>query len=64
VENIATRKGEILYWIAILVSNTLGTSSDDVLAHDTPLGFRGAFFVISAMMLVLIAAHYLNQTAR
>jgi uncharacterized membrane-anchored protein len=61
VENIATKKGEILYWIAILVSNTLGTSSGDVLAHDTPLGFRGAFFVISAMMLVLIAAHYLTN---
>jgi len=61
VENIATRKGEILYWIAILVSNTLGTSSGDVLAHDTPLGFRGAFFVISGVMLVLIAAHYLTK---
>jgi uncharacterized membrane-anchored protein len=60
VENIATRKGEILYWIAILVSNTLGTSSGDVLAHDTPLGFRGAFFVLSAVMLLLTAAHYLT----
>jgi uncharacterized membrane-anchored protein len=60
VENIATRKGEILYWLAILVSNTLGTSSGDVLAHDTPLGFRGAFFVIAGIMLVLLAAHYLT----
>lgn len=61
VENIATRKGEILYWIAILVSNTLGTSSGDVLAHDTPLGFRGAFFVIAAIMGLLVAAHYLTN---
>jgi uncharacterized membrane-anchored protein len=60
VENIATRKGEILYWIAILVSNTLGTSSGDMLAHDTPLGFRGAFFAIAAVMLLLLAAHYLT----
>ena len=60
VENIATRKGEILYWIAILVSNTLGTSSGDVLAHDTSLGFRGAFFVLSGIMLLLTAAHYLT----
>ena len=59
VENIATRKGEILYWIAILVSNTLGTSSGDVLAHDTSLGFRGAFFVIAGIMVLLVAAHYL-----
>jgi len=61
VENIATRKGEILYWIAILISNTLGTSSGDVLAHDTPLGFQGAFFVIAAIMLLLLAAHYLTS---
>jgi len=60
VENIATRKGEILYWVAILISNTLGTSSGDVLAHDTPLGFRGAFFVIAGVMLLLVAAHYLT----
>jgi uncharacterized membrane-anchored protein len=61
VENIATRKGEILYWVAILISNTLGTSSGDVLAHDTPLGFRGAFFVMAAIMGLLIAAHYLTS---
>jgi uncharacterized membrane-anchored protein len=61
VENIATRKGEILYWTAILVSNTLGTSSGDVLAHGTPLGFRGAFFVIAGIMLLLVAAHYLTS---
>lgn len=60
VENIATRKGEFLYWAAILISNTLGTSSGDVLAHNTPLGFRGAFFVLSGVMLLLIAAHYLT----
>jgi uncharacterized membrane-anchored protein len=60
VENIATHKGETLYWLAILISNTLGTSSGDMLAHDTPLGFRGAFFVLAAVMLLLVAAHYLT----
>jgi len=60
VENIATRKGEILYWTAILISNTLGTSSGDILSDDTPLGFRGAFLVITGVMVVLIAAHYLT----
>jgi uncharacterized membrane-anchored protein len=58
VENIATRTGEILYWIAILVSNTLGTASGDWLADDTGLGFRGAFFVIAAILALIVAAHY------
>jgi len=61
VENIASRKGEILYWIAILVSNTLGTSSGDWLSDDTGLGFRNAFFLIAAIMLVIVAAHYLTN---
>lgn len=58
VEAIASRQGEILYWIAILISNTLGTSSGDWLADDTGLGFRGAFALIAAILLLLAAAHY------
>jgi uncharacterized membrane-anchored protein len=60
VENIATFKGELLYWIAILFSNTLGTSSGDFLADNTGLGFRGGALVITAVMLLIIAAHYLT----
>ncbi|OIV36744.1 hypothetical protein BIV57_14650 [Mangrovactinospora gilvigrisea] len=57
VENIDTRSGEILYWIAILASNTLGTSTGDWLSDDTGLGFRGAFLVIAAVLLLLLAVH-------
>jgi uncharacterized membrane-anchored protein len=60
VENIATRKGEVLYWAAILLSNTLGTASGDWLSDDTGLGFRNAFFVIAAIMAVIVALHYLT----
>ncbi|WP_236791825.1 hypothetical protein [Amycolatopsis sp. GM8] len=60
VENIASRKGEILYWTAILVSNTLGTASGDWLSDDTGLGFRTAFLIIAGIMVLIIAAHYLT----
>jgi uncharacterized membrane-anchored protein len=60
VESISSRQGEMLYWIAILVSNTLGTSSGDWLSDDTGLGFRNAFLLITGVMLVIIAAHYLT----
>lgn len=66
VEAIASRQGEILYWFAILASNTLGTSSGDWLADDTGLGFRGAFLLIAIVLTVLAAMHYLtavNATA-
>lgn len=58
VENIASRQGEGLYWIAILVSNTLGTASGDWLSDDTGLGFLGAAGVISVVLLLLLGAHY------
>src|SRR5436305_13625068 len=61
VYNIGSRKGEILYWIAILASNTLGTSSGDWLSDDTGLGFRNAFFVITGIMVLIVAAHYLTN---
>lgn len=61
VENIASRQGEILYWAAILVSNTLGTASGDWLSDDTGLGFRGAFLLIAAAMAAIVAAHYLTN---
>lgn len=58
VENITGRTGEILYWAAILVSNTLGTASGDWLSDDTGLGFRAAFGVIAAIMVLILVAHY------
>lgn len=60
VENISSRTGEILYWAAILVSNTLGTASGDWLSDDTGLGFRAAFLVIAAIMIIIVAAYYLT----
>jgi uncharacterized membrane-anchored protein len=40
VENVATFHGELLYWAAILFSNSLGTSSGDYLADVVGFGFR------------------------
>lgn len=58
VEAISTHTGEILYWIAILASNTLGTSTGDWLSDDTGLGFRGAFGLIATVLGVLAILHY------
>ncbi|MFA3843365.1 COG4705 family protein [Streptomyces aureus] len=60
VERIATTKAEILYWTATLLSNTLGTSSGDFMSHTLGLGFRGSALLLSAVMLLILAAHYLT----
>lgn len=64
VERIATRKGETLYWVAILVSNTLGTASGDWLANDVGLGFNVTFLVIAAVMLVILAIYFTTDVNR
>ncbi len=61
VENVATFKGELLYWVAILFSNTLGTSSGDFLADDAGIGFRNGFLLLAGIMVLLAAAHYLTN---
>lgn len=58
VENIATFRGEMLYWIAILVSNSLGTSSGDYLADSIGLGFLPSAALLSTVLLILLAMHY------
>jgi uncharacterized membrane-anchored protein len=61
VENVATYRGEQLYWVAILFSNSLGTSSGDFLADSVGLGFRDSALILSAIMAALLAAHYLTH---
>jgi uncharacterized membrane-anchored protein len=61
VENLATFKGEVLFWIAILFSNSLGTSSGDFLADTLGLGFRATALLLTAIMFALVAAHYFTR---
>jgi uncharacterized membrane-anchored protein len=61
VENVATFRGEVLYWVAILFSNSLGTSSGDFLADVVGFGFRDSALLLSGIMLGLLAAHYFTH---
>jgi uncharacterized membrane-anchored protein len=61
VDRIETRKGEWFYWSAILCSNTLGTALGDYLADDSGLGFLGGASVISGVLGLIIAGHYLTK---
>lgn len=62
VENVATFRGEVLFWVAILFSNSLGTSSGDFLADSLGVGFRDSALILSAIMLLLFAGHYFTRT--
>jgi len=61
VERIDTLRAETFYWVAILVSNTLGTALGDFLADSSGLGFVGANILITGVLvLVLIATFFTN----
>lgn len=61
VTNIKTFKGELFYWIAILFSNTLGTALGDFLADNSGLGFAGSAILISAILVIVVLAHYFTK---
>ena len=61
VNNVKTPKVELLYWTAILFSNTLGTALGDFLADTSGLGFIGGALLISSLLAVILAAHYYTK---
>ncbi|WP_334043545.1 hypothetical protein [Burkholderia ambifaria] len=61
VDLIRTRKVELLYWIAILFSNTLGTALGDFLADSSGLGFGGGALLIGALLAAIVLAHYFTR---
>jgi len=61
VTNITTFKVELLYWTAILFSNTLGTAFGDFLADDSGLGFGGGALLIGSLLLLIILAKYFTK---
>jgi uncharacterized membrane-anchored protein len=60
VTRVTGLRGELLYWTAILFSNTLGTSLGDFLADDTHLGFAGGALLISGLLALVVIAKYLT----
>ncbi|MFF1453696.1 hypothetical protein ACFVYF_37000 [Streptomyces sp. NPDC058274] len=55
IRDIVTFRGEALFWSAILVSNTLGTSMGDFLSDSSGLGYLGGALLVSAALAVLVA---------
>ncbi|WP_035951360.1 membrane protein [Frankia sp. EUN1f] len=58
IRDINTLRGEGLFWSAILVSNTLGTSMGDFLADSSGLGYAGSALLILGLLGLLLALRY------
>jgi uncharacterized membrane-anchored protein len=64
VNYISTRKVEILYWVAILFSNTLGTALGDFLADSSGLGFAGGAILIGSLLGIIVIATFYTNVSR
>ncbi len=64
VTSIRSRRDETYYWIAILISNTLGTALGDFLADSSGLGFAGGAELIGALLVVVCLMYYFTKVSR
>ena len=64
IQHIRTFKGELLYWVAILCSNTLGTALGDFLADDSGLGFAGGALLIAALLALIAVILIATRVSR
>ncbi|MBK8279544.1 MAG: hypothetical protein IPK94_05170 [Saprospiraceae bacterium] len=53
VTYINSPTGEFYYWLAILVSNTLGTALGDYISESSGLGFGGSMMIIGLLLTLL-----------
>jgi uncharacterized membrane-anchored protein len=64
MDDVRTPRAEVLYWTAILCSNTLGTAFGDFLADDSGLGFAGGAASITGVLLVVLVAFRFTRVSR
>jgi len=64
VTEIKSLRVELLYWTAILISNTLGTALGDFLADDSGLGFAGGALLISSLIAVVVILNYTSALSK
>ena len=63
LHNIRSLKAEALFWSAILVSNTLGTSLGDFLADSSSLGYAGGAAVIGGALVIVAILKFVPRVS-
>ncbi|MEO6102141.1 MAG: hypothetical protein ABIP44_00705 [Pseudoxanthomonas sp.] len=56
VSTVNSRRTELFYWSAVLVSNTLGTALGDFLSDNSGLGFTGGATLVGILILATALA--------
>jgi uncharacterized membrane-anchored protein len=64
VDRAMSRRAELFYWCAILVSNTLGTALGDFLADSSGLGFAGGALLIGSLLALIVVLTLFTHLSR
>ncbi len=59
--NIRSRRDEFFYWIAILMSNTLGTALGDFVADSAGMGFERGALVFAGLLAMVALLHFFTR---
>ncbi|MEZ4802168.1 MAG: hypothetical protein R2797_05295 [Gelidibacter sp.] len=57
---ITRRKTELFYWLAILISNSLGTAFGDYLSDSAGLGYVQSALITAGVIVLVVALHYIK----
>lgn len=63
VEKINSFSGELFYWTAILISNTLGTAFGDYLSDNSGMGFLGSALFLAGLLLLVVSLYYFTKAS-
>jgi uncharacterized membrane-anchored protein len=58
---ITDRRVELYYWIAILISNSLGTAFGDFLSDDLEFSYLTGAAITAGIIVVVVLLHYLTK---
>ena len=58
---IFNKKVELFYWVAILISNSLGTAFGDFLSDNAGLSYLQGAMVTAGVILIVILLHYTTK---
>ena len=64
INTVDTPRVEVLYWLTIMFSQTLGTALGDWTADTAGLGYLGGAALFSALLALIVAAYYLTKLSR
>lgn len=61
VDFISTKRTEILFWAAVLISNSLGTAFGDYMVDDLNLSYIQGAIATSSIIGLVLALHYFTK---